>query len=88
MRFESIPLGSGFGVRLNISDLNIPKNEKEALEPYLSFSVNTYKVLSAEGDDPARFREVEGAANWTLTCLWSDDSVAESVLILVLVECE
>lgn len=66
MRFESIPLGSGFGVRLNISDLNIPKNEKEALEPYLSFSVNTYKVLSAEGDDPARFREVEGAANWFL----------------------
>ena len=66
MQFEPISLGSGFGVRLNIDDLDIPKNEKESLEPYLTFNVKTYKVLSAEGDNAERFREVEGAANWYL----------------------
>ncbi len=76
MQFEPIPLGSGYGVKLNIDDLKLPKEEKAALEPYLTFNVKTYKVLSAEGDDSDRFREVEGAANWYLSHASDDNKVA------------
>lgn len=76
MHFESIPLGGVFGVRLNIDDVDMPAKEKEALDPYLTFNVKTYKVLSAEGDDSERFREVAGAANWYLANASNESKIA------------
>lgn len=62
MKFCSVPIGNKFGLKLDISDLHIP--DKKKLEPFLTFNVKTYTVLSAEGDNKDRFKNVGGAPNW------------------------
>lgn len=75
MKFVSEPIGNWFGVRLDISDLNLPKEVKEQLIPYLTFNVKTYQVLSSKGVTPDRFNVVCGAGNWYLEHASEQDKV-------------
>ena len=75
MKFVSEPIGNWFGVRLDISDLNLPKEVKEQLIPYLTFNVKTYQVLSSKGVTPERFNVVCGAPNWYLEHASEQDKI-------------
>lgn len=63
MKFEPVSLGSGFGIQLKL-DANDKIQNKKQLEPYLTFNIRTYKVLSTDGDKPEKFRTVTGCSNW------------------------
>lgn len=62
MKFIPVPIGSYFGVKLDISDLDI--EQKDRLEPFLTFNVKTFTILGSDGDKPESFNIVFGAPNW------------------------
>jgi len=71
MQFVPQQMSNCFGVKLDISDLEF--EGKEQLEPFLTFNVRTYKVLSATGSEPEKFKTVMGAANWYLANVATDE---------------